>query len=111
MTADASGGSDDRGHGLGWGDGLPAGCCLRIALAFSSFQLWTAAFSPLPSQIVRAVHVGFLLLVAFGLLRQLRRATAAGWFWLTGGLAGWPFWSAFITGGLQALILRAVIRA
>ena len=38
-----------------------------ICIAFSTFQLWTAAWSPLPSQIVRSVHVGFLLLLVFGL--------------------------------------------
>ena len=38
-----------------------------IALAFSAFQLTTAAFSPLSSQVVRAVHVGFVLLLIFTL--------------------------------------------
>ncbi|WP_296872158.1 TRAP transporter permease [Tibeticola sp.] len=38
-----------------------------IALAFSSFQLVTAAFSPLSSQVVRAVHVGFVLWLIFTL--------------------------------------------
>ncbi len=38
-----------------------------IALAFSSFQLITAAFSPLSSQVVRTVHVGFVLLLIFTL--------------------------------------------
>jgi len=36
-----------------------------IAIAFSSFQLITAAFSPLSSQVVRAVHVGFVLWLIF----------------------------------------------
>jgi len=36
-----------------------------IALAFSSFQLITAAFSPLSSQVVRTVHVGFVLWLIF----------------------------------------------
>ncbi|HEY8906278.1 MAG TPA: TRAP transporter permease [Rhodoferax sp.] len=38
-----------------------------IALAFSSFQLFTAAFSPLSSQVVRTIHVGFVLLMIFAL--------------------------------------------
>ncbi len=38
-----------------------------VALVFSSFQLLTAAFSPLSSQVVRAVHVGFVLLMIFAL--------------------------------------------
>ena len=36
-----------------------------VALLFSSFQIITAAFHPVSSQILRAVHVGFLLLVVF----------------------------------------------
>ena len=36
-----------------------------VALAFSTFQVITAAFSPLSSQVVRSVHVGFVLLMVF----------------------------------------------
>jgi TRAP transporter 4TM/12TM fusion protein len=43
------------------------GIIFWIALAFSSFQLWTAAFSPLSSQVVRSVHVGFVLLMIFAM--------------------------------------------
>lgn len=43
------------------------GALFYVAIAFSAFQLITAAFSPLSSEIVRAVHVGFLLLVCFAL--------------------------------------------
>ncbi len=42
-----------------------------IALMFSSFQLITAAFSPLSSQVVRTVHVGFVLLMIFTLYPPL----------------------------------------
>ena len=35
------------------------------AVLFSAFQLVTAAFSPLSSTVVRAIHVGFLLLLTF----------------------------------------------
>lgn len=38
-----------------------------VALAFSSFQILTAAFSPLSSQVVRAIHVGFAMLMIFTL--------------------------------------------
>lgn len=72
--------SDDRSHGLGWGAGLPGLALFGIALAFSTFQLWTAAFSPLPSQIVRALHVGFLLLLCFGLFAN-RDDSRSPWFW------------------------------
>ena len=41
------------------------GAIFWVALLFSSFQLVTAAFSPLSSQVVRALHVGFVLLMVF----------------------------------------------
>jgi TRAP transporter 4TM/12TM fusion protein len=55
-----------------------------IAIAFSTFQLLTAAgLLGLPSQVVRSVHVGFLMLLAFPLLAALRQARpsvrAAAW--------------------------------
>lgn len=42
-----------------------AGALFWVAVAFSVFQIVTAAFSPLSSSVVRGVHVGFLLLVTF----------------------------------------------
>ncbi|MDD2883024.1 MAG: TRAP transporter permease [Rhodoferax sp.] len=66
-----------------------------IALAFSSFQLITAAFSPLSSQVVRAVHVGFVLLLIFSLnppfefsTRHAAKGRLLGW---TLGLTGFLF--------------------
>nr|WP_245873099.1 TRAP transporter permease [Albidovulum inexpectatum] len=45
-----------------------------IAVVFSVFQVATAAhLIDLPSQIVRAVHVGFLMLLVFPLMAALRR--------------------------------------
>jgi TRAP transporter 4TM/12TM fusion protein len=51
-----------------------------IAIVFSTFQIYTAAYSPLSSGVVRAVHVGFLLLMTFVLLPPLGRR------WLGWGL-------------------------
>jgi len=45
-----------------------------IAVAFSAFQMYTAAFNPLSSVVVRSVHVGFLTLLAFVLYPGWRRA-------------------------------------
>jgi len=81
----------------GWGEGIGAKITFAIAVAFSAFQLVTAAYSFLPSQVVRAMHVAFLLLLGFGLLAQLRATTSAGraLFWLLGllgfgtGLYNW----------------------
>ena len=66
-----------------------------VALVFSSFQLITAAFSPLSSQVVRAVHVGFVLLLIFALYppfeystRHAAKGQALGWLL---GLTGFVF--------------------
>lgn len=48
-----------------------------VALLFSIFQIVTAAFSPLSSQVLRAVHVGFLLWVVF--LSYTARGTDRPW--------------------------------
>src|SRR5690606_16023033 len=58
-----------------------------IAIAFTFFQIVTAAFSPLPSQVLRSVHVGFLLLLTFVLFRfsRGRPSDRAPWYdWLLG---------------------------
>jgi TRAP transporter 4TM/12TM fusion protein len=68
------------------------GILFWIALAFSSFQLWTAAFSPLSSQVVRAIHVGFVLLMVFALKPHFRSSSTGkpilGWLL---GLTGFVF--------------------
>ena len=78
----------DFSEGLppGWGVGPGAKAAFAIAVAFSAFQLFTAAYAILPSQVIRAMHVGFLLLLGFGLLAQLRARTPGGkaWFWALG---------------------------
>jgi TRAP transporter 4TM/12TM fusion protein len=45
--------------------GLGRTATLAAALAFSTFQLLVAAFSPLSSQVTRSLHVGFLLLLTY----------------------------------------------
>ncbi|MCB2003738.1 MAG: TRAP transporter permease [Burkholderiaceae bacterium] len=55
-----------------------AGALFWVAIVFSVFQIVTAAFSPLSSSIVRAVHVGFLLWLVFVLHPPLRQR-AFGW--------------------------------
>ncbi|VCU68338.1 Sialic acid TRAP transporter permease protein SiaT [Pigmentiphaga humi] len=68
-----------------------AGALFYVAVAFSAFQIVTAAFSPLSSTVVRAVHVGFLLLMVFVL------HPPAGRKWL-----GWAIGAvAFLTGLYQ----------
>ncbi len=62
-----------------------------IAIIFSLWQVYTAAYAPFSSIVIRSVHVGFLLLMTFTLFR-LRRAEsgkrAVPWYdWCLGGLA------------------------
>lgn len=65
----------DSGHTTvpyAWTPGGVGRLLFLIGIAFSTFQIITAAFSPLSSQIVRAVHVGFLLLMTFGIAAAAR---------------------------------------
>lgn len=55
-----------------------------IAVVFSCFQVWTAAFSPISSQIVRVVHVGFVLLMIFTLYPGPFGRLSKVWGWLLG---------------------------
>lgn len=85
-----------EGLPAGFGDGFLGRAAFWIAFTFSLFQLWTAAYGTLASQVVRAMHVGFLLLLGFALLGNLVARTKAGtaWFWLLGILG-------FLTGIYQ----------
>ncbi len=92
--------------------GFPRGAQGRalfwLALAFSSFQIATAAhIIDLPSQIVRAVHVGFLLALVFPLMAVARKDG------LFGQLLGWVASALAVAVAVyqwveyNALILRA----
>jgi len=91
-------------HIPGWGTGTAARILFAIAVTFSAFQLWTAAYSPLPSQVVRSVHVGFLMLLLFGLYANVRPASSvrSAFWWLLAVLAfalslyHWVFYSDLI---------------
>ncbi|GGJ03311.1 TRAP transporter permease [Halopseudomonas pertucinogena] len=49
----------------------------HVALAFSTFQIITAAFHPLSTQVMRAGHVGFLLMLVY--LSYPLRGSARPW--------------------------------
>ncbi len=98
--------------------GFPAGPVGRVlfglAVAFSAFQIATAAhLVDLPSQVVRGVHVGFLLALAFPLMAAVAREQRGG----AGGrivlaLAWLAALAAAVVAGYQwtehdALLLRA----
>ena len=93
-----------EGLPAGFGDGLSGRIAFWIAFTFSLFQLWTAAYGTLASQVVRAMHVGFLLLLGFVLFGNLVAKTKAGkiWFWTLGvvgfltGIYNWIFYEELI---------------
>ena len=68
--------------------GLHGKAIFAIAVAFSVFQVWTAAFNPLSSLVVRSIHVGFLLLLTFTLfgVRRGYHGSVPWHGWLLGGL-------------------------
>ncbi|MCH1925871.1 TRAP transporter permease [Shewanella sp. C32] len=55
-----------------------------VALTFSAFQLITAAFHPVSTQVLRAVHVGFLLLIVFITYPTSKRHPLKPFGWLLG---------------------------
>ncbi|WP_409518398.1 MULTISPECIES: TRAP transporter permease [unclassified Haematobacter] len=93
-----------EGLPAGFGEGIPGKIAYGIALVFSLFQIWVAMYGTLPSQIVRAMHVGFLLLLGFVLIGNLLTKTpmARRAYWLLGavgfctGLYNWVFYRDII---------------
>ena len=79
-------------------EGSPAfvGALFWVAVVFSVFQIVTAAFSPLSSTVVRAVHVGFLLLVTYVLYPPARQQ------WL-----GWCIGAVAFATGLYHWVFEA----
>ncbi|MDX8516516.1 TRAP transporter permease [Mesorhizobium captivum] len=98
--------AEEQVEGLppGFGEGLAGKAAFLIAVAFSVFQIYIAAYGSLPSQVVRAMHVGFLLLLGFGLIANLRATSMAAKiaFWTLGvlgfatGLYNWVFYADLI---------------
>ena len=68
---------------------------MAAALAFSTFQLCIAAFSPLSSQVTRSLHVGFLLLLTFLLYPAFKRGDLRRIVWYDWLLAAVGFALAF----------------
>ncbi|HEY0220173.1 MAG TPA: TRAP transporter permease [Afipia sp.] len=97
---------DNFEHGFpeGFGPGAWGHLAYVIGIAFAVFQLVIAAWNFLPSQAVRGIHVGFLILLTFGLIanftakNNFQRATG----WLIGavgfycGLYQWLFYADLI---------------
>ncbi|MBZ9870936.1 TRAP transporter permease [Mesorhizobium sp. BR1-1-9] len=98
--------AEEQVEGLppGFGDGIAGKAAFAIAVAFSVFQIYVAAYGSIPSQVVRAMHVGFLLLLGFALIANLRAKSvpAKTLFWALGvlgfgtGLYNWVFYTDLI---------------
>ncbi len=99
-------GFDNFEHGFpaGFGPGGWGHLAYAIGIVFAAFQLYVAAFNYLPSQVVRGVHVGFLLLLTFGLIANFTAKSDLGRAlgWLMGsagflcGLYQWIFYADLI---------------
>ncbi|OAE98279.1 C4-dicarboxylate ABC transporter [Bradyrhizobium centrolobii] len=97
---------DNFEHGFpeGFGPGWWGHLAYWIGIAFACFQLYVAAFNYLPSQVVRGVHVGFLILLTFGLIANFTAKSDLGRAlgWLIGGagflcgLYQWIFYADLI---------------
>lgn len=91
----------------GWGEGMAGRWLYFIALAFALFQVATALYAFLPSQVLRSVHVGFLILTASALLANHRHRSPigllGGWaMGIVGFLVGLYHWIFY-----QDLVIRA----
>src|SRR3954447_15029247 len=111
----------DIEHGLpnAWGAGVKGRVLFWIAVAFSAFQIATAVYAVLPSQVLRAVHVGFLVLVSSALIANHRAGSRGtlilGWtLGIVGFLIGlyhWAFYAELVnrTDELNALDLPTIL--
>ena len=81
---------DNFEHGFppGFGPGWWGHLAYVIGIAFSAFQIMVAAWNFLPTQSVRGIHVGFLILLSYGLVANFTAKT--NWQrllgWATGGV-------------------------
>ena len=81
---------DNFEHGFpeGFGPGWWGHMAYVIGIAFAAFQIMVAAWNFLPSQAVRGIHVGFLILLSYGLVANFTAKT--NWQrllgWVTGGV-------------------------
>src|ERR1043166_7570953 len=71
---------DNFEHGFpeGFGPGVWGRLAYAIGILFAVFQLYVAARNDLASQVVRGIHVGFLLLLTFGLIGNFTAKTDFG---------------------------------
>ena len=76
-----------------------------IAIAFSSFQILMSAFHPLTSQVIRGLHVGFVLLLIFTLYPPF--GSGGGARAAAGRLLGWVLGLTGLGTGLYQWVFEA----
>ncbi len=113
----------DPQHGMpaGFGRGRLGEILFWIAIAFSAFQITVSMYAFLPAQVIRAMHVGFLVLVGAALLANHKATSVQGraFGWLIGlvgfgvGLYQWVFYNDILlrTGDLNGTDLIVGITA
>src|SRR3984893_3315957 len=96
---------DNFEHGFpqGFGPGRWGHLAYGGGIAFAAFQLIIAAWNVLPSQVARGVHVGFLILMTFGLIGNFTARNNLG------RAAGWLIGSAGLLCGLDQWIFYAAL--
>ncbi|MDI7246208.1 MAG: TRAP transporter permease [Bacillota bacterium] len=78
-----------------------------IAIAFSLFQLYTAAFGVLPAQIQRATHLGFGVLLAYLLYPASRKGVRRlAWYDVALAVIG-AFIMSYLVWNFKGLLVRA----
>ncbi|MGN6287367.1 MAG: TRAP transporter permease [Afipia sp.] len=81
---------DNFEHGFpdGFGPGKWGLFAYAVGIVFAVFQIFVAAWNFLPSQAVRGIHVGFLLLLSYGLVANFtaKNNTQRAIGWLIGGV-------------------------
>ncbi|WP_019647033.1 TRAP transporter permease [Novispirillum itersonii] len=110
MTASSPDTVDDGGvlhAGLGERTSFAGKFLFLIAIAFSVWQIYVAAYAPVSSIVARSLHVGFILLLVFALTARARKA--GDWrIWLDWGLGLTGFALAFYHWVFESdLIFRA----
>lgn len=78
-----------------------------IAVAFSVFQLYTAAFGVLPAQIQRAVHLGFGVVLAYLLYPASRKGIRTLAWYDVGLAAAGALVMGYLVVNFEALLVRA----
>jgi TRAP transporter 4TM/12TM fusion protein len=86
--------------------GLAAKMVQGVALAFSTYQLYIAAFAPLSSLVTRSLHVGFLMLLAFLIYPVGRNADRHRIVWYDAAIAALAFTLALYHWVFEAQLIQ-----